>query len=298
MQNSSSPENGIVTSLQGVVVNHAASAERSYWSDQEVYSNGNDLRLAWHGFVAESRAAGRRRAALRCYIDTALLDNNALRDLPIEAAIPLGQQALIWLGENRHQQVAGWREVRNLPRPEPTSLPSGLSVDTGARLQDTEDLLRLWSQFGWTREGVQAFVSQNVHPIVVIRNVEERAVGAMISEAQTFGSQVLVELTELAVDPTYRGHGLASILIRELSQLSAQFYGYDALRSGEYNLTTQSFRAAARAHQLPAQTAQVHGVLRDHVEIETGPGNENALTWNTRWLHNFLVMYEGGRSVR
>lgn len=281
---------GIVQSLQQVGSNHAASCERSYNSDPTIYTTLSELTAAWHAFHADSRHHNRRRAVMRTYATTEVVEL-AARVLPLEAALPLGREYLVWLGANQHSSVSLERPVHNLPEPVQLA-PQNYCVDTFVQSEDIVALQELWQQFGWTAAGVQLFVEQSHNPVVVLRDLEQRVVGAMIAEAQSFGTQVLVELTELAVAPANRGQGLASVLIRELAQHAQEVFGRTSVVFGEYNITTQAAVAAARAGQRAAQTPSIAGVLHDHVSIETGAGNRVLYPWDTQWLHHFLVMYQ------
>lgn len=285
----------IQESLPSMGENHVASFERSYNSDDTVYTNAHQLRERWMSFLRQSIDHNRRRAIMRCFVSNDILDQVA--DLPIEAAIPLGAEHLIWIGQNQHQSISTHRPVRTLPQPSENELSSEFTIDREVTPDDLYPLYELWEQFGSPLEGVQNFIETNLNPIVVIRNVEQRAIGVMIAEAMEFGKWQLVELTELAVSPRHQGQGLASVLIRELARNSIDYFGSNAVLFGEYNLTTNSFRAAARSNQLPAQNHTIDGVLRDHVSIKTGTGNEIMLPWDTEWLHNFLVMYQLGNTV-
>jgi hypothetical protein len=272
-------------------VNHGASWERSYNADGRVYCHVQHIRQDWEAFLEASHTQQRRRAVMRCYISRELLPQ--LNDLPIEAAVPMGNEYLIWIGQNQHSAVSTLRDVRNLPIAEPMPLPPSYVLDTEVRAEDAHNLVKLWQQFGWTAEAIQSFISTNANgnPIVLIRTLEQEAIGVMIAESAEFGARRLVEITELAVNPYHRGNHLATILIRELSRLSLERWA-DALVFGEYNLTTRSYYSAAHAGQVAAQTNFIDGVLREHVGIETGPGNEIIEPWGTQWLHNFLVMYQ------
>lgn len=273
--------------------NHDASWERSYNADATLYEHAADLRAAYRSFLADSQSRGNRRALMRTYVTTPVLDQ--LHDLPVEAAVPVEDHYMIWIGQNQHPTVSVLRDVRTVPARREVPLQEGYRVDTQVRVEDLDNLIQLWGQFGWTPEAVRQDIESrlrgtNTNPIVLIRNLEQEAIGVMISESLEFGAHRLVELTELAVNPYHQGHGLASVLIRELARLSTDVWR-DALVYGEYNVTTQSYHSAARAGQLPGQTSRVLGVLRDHVGITTGDGNETIAPFNTRWLHNFLVMY-------
>ncbi len=292
----------LIEQVQGVQslysgVNHNASWERSYNADGRVYSKPAHINEDWREFLYESVNQNRRRALMRCYVSNDILGQ--LSELPIEAAVPMGKEYLIWVGQNRHPKVSKTRDVVNLPASQDTLLPGRFRVDTSLRAEDAVKLTELWGQFGWTREAVGDFVtnSANGNPIVLIRNNEGEVVGVMTAESVEFGARRLVEITELSVDARYRGKHLASILIRELSKLSLEHW-QDALVFGEYNLTTRSYQSAARAGQLPGQIGAVDGVLRDHVGIETGMGNQTVEDWDTRWLHNFLVMYQPNGKIR
>lgn len=278
-------------------VNHSASWERSYNADGQVYSTLSQITRDWEGFLHESLSQDRRRAVMRCYVSGGLLSE--LSEMPIEAAIPTGKEYLVWIGRNQHPNVSRMRDVQKLPSPEQLNLPQRFTVDKYVRTEDAARLTELWGQFGWTKEAVEDFVKKgaNGNPIVLIRNANEEAVGVMVAESVEFGARRLVEITELSVDARYRGKHLASILIRELSKLSLEHW-QDALVFGEYNLTTRSYQSAARAGQLPGQVGAVDGVLRDHVGIETGMGNQTVEDWDTRWLHNFLVMYQPNGKIR
>lgn len=278
-------------------VNYHASCERAYNADGTVYSNAGQLRQVWNTFVEESTKRNRRRALMRCFVSRNLLDQ--LSDLPIEAAVPVGKEFLIWIGQNQHEEVAMQRAVQNVPQAAFAPLSSRYHVDTQVTESDIGSLVELWGQFGWTQDGVQNFVRNNANgnPIALIRTMEQEAVGVMIAESVEFGSHRLVEITELAVNPNHRGQHLATILIRELSRLSLEKWE-DALVFGEYCVTTRSFQSAAKAGSLPGQTSGIRGVLRDHVAIETGTGNAVVKPWDTRWLHNFLVMYQPNRRLR
>jgi ribosomal protein S18 acetylase RimI-like enzyme len=295
---SPTPNDGVQSLYSGV--DHQASWERSYNADGRVYSSAPQIRQDWREFLQESQNQERRRAVMRCYISRDLLDQ--ITDLPIEAAVPIGNEYLLWIGHNQHPGVSILRNVREVPPPRLMQLPSEYQLDTQVRDSDVNHLIELWGQFGWTPDAVRNFVRNhaNGNPVALIRTMEEEAIGVMIAESVEFGAHRLVEMTELAVHPSYRGHHLASTLIRELSRLSVERWEH-ALVFGEYNLTTRSYQSAARAGQIAGQTAHVDGVLRDHVGIETGRGNEVAdspSTWNTRWLHNFLVMYQPNRKIQ
>jgi len=292
VEQQSPPIEGVQSLYSGI--DHNASWERSYNADGQVYSSVNQIRLDWQRYLQESLDNNRRRAIMRCYVSSDLLDQ--LTDLPIEAAVPLGNEYLIWIGQNRHSAVAPSRDVRILPSVEPVQIGSHYRLDTVVGEGDIANLTQLWGQFGWTPDAVRQFVRNNANgnPVALIRTMEQEAIGVMIAESVEFGARRLVEITELAVNPDYRGQHLATILIRELSNMSLERWG-DALVFGEYNLTSRSYQSAARAGQLPSQTNMVDGVLRDHVGIETGTGNEVVEPWDTRWLHNFLVMYQPNR---
>ncbi|PIR61425.1 MAG: hypothetical protein COU66_03820 [Candidatus Pacebacteria bacterium CG10_big_fil_rev_8_21_14_0_10_44_11] len=292
-QQSQTTTEGVQSLYSGV--DHNASWQRSYNADGQVYCNASQIRQDWQTFMQESCEQNRRRAIMRCYVNRNLLDQ--ITDLPIEAAVPIGDEYLVWIGQNRHMEVATSKNVRNLPPLEEIQLSPEYQVDTEVREIDVANLIELWGQFGWTPDSVRNFVRNNANgnPIALIRTMEQEAIGVMIAESVEFGARRLVEVTELAVNPNYRGQHLATILIRELSQLSLVRWE-DALVFGEYNLTTRSYRSAARTGQLPGQTKVINGILRDHVGIETG-GNEIVEPWDTRWLHNFLVMYQPNRRI-
>ena len=293
------------TSTEGVQslhsgVNHNASWERSYNADGQVYSNLNKIRQDWQDFLSVSQQQNRRRAVMRCYATGQLLrtmQNNS--ELPIEAAIPFGNEYLIWIGQNQHAPVSISRDVSNLPSMEPIQLAPDYKIDTVVREADVANLINLWGQFGWSPTAVRSFVRDNANgnPITLIRNMEQEAIGVMIAESVEFGAHRLVEITELAVNPEYRGQNLATILIQQLTKLSLEYWNH-SLVFGEYNQTTKSYSSAARAGQLPGQSVGISGVLHDHVGIETGEGNEIKEPWNTRWLHNFLVMYQPNRRIQ
>jgi hypothetical protein len=285
-------EAGIVTSVGQLGKDHAASNERSYWNQPELYSDTKRLVSDWHLFQQESVDEKRRRAMMRTLITAEVLenvlDNNCL---PIEAAIPAGDNFLVYVGRNVHQQVANITDA-SLPNFMPSlALPTGYKLDTSANIEDVTQLVDLWSQFGWTRGGVESFIEAGTTPIIVIRNLEQVVVGAMIAESLNFGNLLLVEMTEMAVAPTERGNGLASILIKELATLSNETFGQNSIIYGEYNITTGAHRAAARAGKISATSQRISGVLPDHVAIETGTGNAQIVQWETQWLHNFLVMH-------
>lgn len=296
------PENnhqpGVVESMHGLGVNHDASCERSYLSDDTVYTDVEQLRLAWHQFQRGSLEHNRRRAVMRCYISPELI--NQISDLPVEAMVSLEKECLLWLGQNQHSTFSAERNTNDLPGQAAIDLAPTYQLDREAQTKDVADLILLWEQFGWTEQGIETFLESNSQPIVLIRHLEQQVVGAMIAEAMEFGCWQLVELTELAVTPEHRGQGLASILVKELSRLSVDYYGLRSLIFGEYNLTTHSYRAAARSDQRPGRNLDcgVDGVLRDHVTIETGPGNKEHSAWQARWLHHFLVMYQLGNEVK
>ncbi len=283
-------EAGVVQSLQQLGSNHAASCERSYNSDPNLYINLQELAEAWRAFHSESIQKSRRRAVMRTYATTEVL-TQATGVLPIEASLPLGSEHLIWLGRNQHPHTSLERPVRTVGIKDERAVVNHL-IDTTVVTTDAQALQLLWEQFGWTAEGVAMFVAESQNPIVVIRDLERRIVGAMIAEAQNFGGHLLVELTELAVSPQHRGQGLATVLIRELAKQTREVYGDTAVIFGEYNITTQAFIAATRAGQLPAQTEKIDGILHDHVAIKTGRGNRGIYPWDTEWLHNFLVLYD------
>lgn len=288
-------EEGVQSLYSGV--NHNASWERSYNADGQVYTSASQINRDWEGFLHESVSQNRRRAVMRCYVSPGLMSE--LTELPVEAAIPTGKEYLIWIGRNQHPNVSRMRDVQKLPSPEQSNLPARFTIDRYLHAEDVSGLSELWGQFGWTREAVEDFVQKgaNGNPIVLIRNAQEEAVGVMVAESVEFGDRRLVEITELSVDARYRGKHLASILIQELSKLSLEHW-QDALVFGEYNLTTRSYQSAARAGMLAGQVGVVDGVLRDHVGIKTGMGNPMAVGWDTRWLHNFLVMYQPNEKIR
>lgn len=269
--------------------NHNASWERSYNADGQVYTSINTLSAAWQEFLHESQLKNRRRAVMRCYVSKKLLPN--IKHLPVEAAVPVGQEYLIWLGENRHPFISTSRNAYHLPAATQIDMPNSFYTDTQLQTSDATNIYHLWRQFGWSQESVTNFIQYNTNPLVVIRNMEQQVIGIMIAEAADFGHKLLVEMTELAVNPAYRGQHLASVLIKELAQLSLSHWHLPVV-FGEYNQTTKSYSSAAKAGQIAAQVGQVNGILRDHVGIETGAGNQDIHPWSTRWLHNFLVMYQ------
>ena len=277
-------------------VDHNASWERSYNADGRVFINPRRLHEAWEEFHQNSQRHGRRRAIMRCYVTQEVLNHSS--HLPIEAVVPMGNEYLIWIGQNQHPQVSTQGPYASRTPSESTPLHREYYLDTEVNSSDIDQLIELWGQFGWTPQAIRNFVRNNANgnPIALIRTMEQEAVGVMIAESAEFGAHRLVEITELAVHPDHRGQHLASVLIRELSRLSLERWE-DALVFGEYNLTTRSYQSAARASQLPAVTGRVDGVLRDHVGIATGEGNQVIAPWDTQWLHNFLVMYQPNRRL-
>ncbi len=257
---------GVASLLTGMT--HEASCERSYFADPTIYYEAAELRAAWNTFLAESIQHNRRRAVMRCYIPQSLL--TVLKDLPVEAAIPLGEHYLIWIGKNQHRIGAPLGDGRPLPLEETVELSSDYVLDYRVAEQDLDSLSRLWEQFGWTRDAVRNFIlsSANGNPIAIIRHLEN-VIGVMIAESVEFGVARLVELTELAVDPEFRGQQLAVVLIRALAGISRSRWPRGIL-FGEFNLTTRAERSAARAGFVPAVAEHIDGVLNEHVVVGSG----------------------------
>ncbi|NCN82510.1 MAG: hypothetical protein GW947_00945 [Candidatus Pacebacteria bacterium] len=284
-------QTGIVTSVGSLGVDHAASFDRSYWNRPVLYEDPIDLQHDWHSFLAESLRLGRRRAMFRTMVAPDVMAEIRGR-LPVEAALPVEENFLTYIGANAHLQTAIRAELLGV-QPRELVLPAGYILDFATQDTDAGQLFSLWGQFGWTREGVENMITAGTTPIVIIRDIEERAIATMIAESLEFGDQILVELTEMAVADSEKGHGLASVLIRELARHTQNYFGGSPITYGEYNMTTGAHRSAMRAGQLPANSFS-DGVLRDHVSIETGPGNVvSESSWSTRWLHDFMVLYQG-----
>lgn len=293
---------GIVTSVGALGVDHDASNDRSYWNNPELYVSGDRLRDDWNDFLREGVKQGNRRMMMRTYVSNSLaywLQTSPR--LPIEALLPANGHWIVYVGLNQHSQLAQ-AQNQTVPAQVALTLPTDYDLRFYTNQYDVQDLFGLWQQFGWTLEGVQAFVEAGTTPIVIIQHAD-RVIGTMIAEALPFGDHVLIELTEMAVADDYKGQRLAPILIRELGNRMYDEYGKDGVIYGEYNMTTNAHRSAARAGNHVANgnsewQSNVTGKLLDHVAIELKDadgalldGNVRLNRWETRFLHNFLVMY-------
>ncbi|HEX7018281.1 MAG TPA: hypothetical protein VF209_05240 [Patescibacteria group bacterium] len=227
MNKPESQDTGMVTSVGQVGVDHEASFHRSYWNQPQVYTQASQLEADWQHFYSESQRRQRRRTMMRTLVTPAVLNQ---ANVPFEAALPYEDVYLTYLGQNSHPSVSRVQDP-TLPSVESglIQLPTGYQLDDVATPADVEPLTDLWTQFGWTRQGVETLVEAGTTPLVLIRNLEQQVVAVMIAESLEFGELRLVELTEMAVTPSERGHGLASVLIHELSQLSLARFGPTAL---------------------------------------------------------------------
>lgn len=293
-------EEGIVTSVGSIGDRHDASDDRSCSNRPRLYTSSRNLEQDWQEFWQQSEKLGRRRTMMRTFITYDVLHSTSA---PIEAVIPVGRKFLVYLGENRHWPISTNQRTDVPGRDLNLRLnQQQYRLDTQVSMDDTDRLIQLWTQFGWTRQGVETFINAGTTPVVLIRDLQDQlqVVGAMIAESLQFGDVLLVELTEMAVAPQARGQHLASVLIRELtSQVQAQV-GEHALIYGEYNMSTGAHRAASRAGNQVGSLNRIRGVLADHVGIVVDPNKPNHRhpRWDTRWLHNFLVMYHPVRASR
>lgn len=287
-------ESGIVISVGSLGKNFAATNQRAYWNHPRLYVARTPLLASWRRFVRQAEQCALRRVVMRTFVSLDLLCN--LQGLPVEAVIPCGDQAMIYLGTNNHRQISALSLPITTAAPiadtVTAELPPLFELDTQVSSTDVESLFELWKQFGWTADGVALFVDTNRNPIQVIR-YSGKVVAVIIAESLRFASQLLVEVTEMAVLPEFQGLGLSKVLIQQISDQCWNFFGRDSLVYGEFNMTSYAHRSAVSAGMFAGIdiSHNISGILADHVSIQTGPPNEQLEPWSTEYLHSFQVMY-------
>jgi hypothetical protein len=287
---------GMVESVGSLGKRFDASDNRAYWNEASLYDDLSTLKENWNNFEVEAINQGCRRTMMRTVVTEAVFaqiceEMGEDGSLPIEASRCIDGNYLIYIGNNQHRHVSE-TYTEALPDFSAYELPEGYYIDNQVTMDDLQALLSLWAQFGWKEIGVEKFITEASLAIVVVRDLENMVVGAMIAEALQFGDLfTLVELTEMAVAFSARGNHLAPILIRELTRVCYERFGDEAILYGEFNERNgKAVRAAARAGYQVAGNERISGTLEDHVSIDIGHQNQSVEGWQTEKLHDFRVM--------
>ena len=288
-------------------------SEERYYTNNPYAINGHNIERFVEDCVEHLAVPGQTAEATRSVVRT-IMGRSALmaidadyselaRHIEAAAPIPHTDDLLVYFAKNygdrnpsptiKADMAARLIEARNTAPSNRLILPAGF--EAVRQWDNPEQLAYLWGEtFGWTTEGCEAFLRDIAEQ--ADRTPEERTtwfegiqcnntlVAATMAERLTMpgneGPVELIELTEWAVHPRYRGHGLGRFAVRHSAQsVQNDLTDTPHLAFAEANLLSGAPHMARRAGlSIPLVGLPRHGSVPQIVfsNVSVGDGLEPA----------------------